>query len=90
MYSPCISAFFSSHEVTRMIIQLQAATIRGAEGYLYLENSLQSLRDLKGVTSILNSVEQQKDSFKICSQMKFTVSYSFFVTHIWLLGHGKR
>lgn len=42
-----------------MIIQLQAATIRGAEGYLYIENSLQSLRDLKGVTSILNSVEQQ-------------------------------
>lgn len=42
-----------------MIIQLQAATIRRAEGYLYLENSLQSLRDLKGVTSILNSVEQK-------------------------------
>lgn len=40
-----------------MIIQLQARTIfRGEEGYLYLENSLQSLRDLKGITSILNSV----------------------------------
>lgn len=44
-----------------MIIQLQAATIRGSEGYLYLENSLQSLRDLKGITSILNSVEPQPD-----------------------------
>lgn len=43
-----------------MIIQLQAATIsRGLEGYLYLENSLQGLRDLKGITSILTSAEQQ-------------------------------
>lgn len=57
MHSPGISAFFSSHEVTRVIIHLQAATISGAEGYLYLEKSLQNLSYLKGITSILNSVE---------------------------------
>lgn len=61
MHSPGISAFFSSHEVTRVIIHLQAATISGAEGYLYLEKSLQNLSYLKGITSILNSVEQQPD-----------------------------
>lgn len=55
MYSPHISAFGSSYRATRMIIQLQAGTIfKEVEGYLYPEESLQSLIDLKGITYILN------------------------------------